>query len=306
MKLVRHRGRSIVCGGMALGLATATCLAELKTFTIDPARSSLRISGTFAGFNIEPQAPGSLVTSYEGTIEAEVTGSDIVFLGGSVIAALTNGNWQPAAGGAAGSAPANYGGQVVNLFVNGRAALRNVRFDLTSGVLPLNDGHYEAQELLFNFIPGGDSVIDYTYSITLGGSGNASQALYGTSPNAVSTNGTLEVRGDETELTIPVDISGALTVVSLNDVQYRFRGQLVAAAAAPAPVEIHSFHVNAGQLYFSIATVPGQSYTILGSTNLEGWSEILDQFTATETLTERTLAMPASQPQYYFRVRQGF
>jgi hypothetical protein len=285
-------------------LVAAPAWAELRTFTIDQARSSLAISGTFAGIAIEPQEPGSLVTSYTGTIEADVTGSEIVLTGGSIIAALTNGNWEPAAGGIPGVAPANYGGEVANFLVSGLAALREVRFDVTSGVLPVNGGEFNAQEVVFNFIPAATSVIDYTYSITFGSSGNGSQALVGTSMNITPTNGTLVAQGDETVLTIPVDIAGSLTVLNPNDVQYRFRGQLVGRAAASLPVQIDSFRMTPGQLHFMITTTTDQSYTILGSTNPIDWPEIIDQFTATNSLSERIVTLPSPLPRQYFRVRQ--
>src|SRR5688572_16328769 len=111
------------CGAV---LSVGLCLvwtpirAELVEFMIDRSQSALTISGSFSGFAIEPQATGSLMARYAGTIQAEVGGSNIQFLGGSIIAALTNGNWEPAAGGVSGTAPANYGGEVVNFFVNGK------------------------------------------------------------------------------------------------------------------------------------------------------------------------------------------
>jgi hypothetical protein len=278
--------------------------AELIQFTIDQTQSALAISGTFAGFTIEPQGPGSLMARYTGTIVAEVAGSDIQFVGGSMIVALTNGNWEPAAGGAPGAAPADYGGEVVNFLVNGKAAMRNVLLDVTSDVLPVGNGAFPAQGLQFSFIPAAASVIDYNYSLLIGGSGNGSQVLSGSSTNAISTNATVIAQGEGTVLTIPLDISGSVTVLNPNDVQYRFRGQLVARATASVPSQINSFQFSAGQLNFTIATTPGQAYTILGSTNLADWPEIIDQFTATNSLAERTVALPASLPRQYFRVRQ--
>src|ERR1051325_141036 len=86
-------------------LAWMPARAEPVQFAIDRTQSSLTVSGTFSSFAIQPQSPGSLVTSYTGTIEADVSSSTIAFVGGSVVAALTNGNWEPAAGGASGTAP---------------------------------------------------------------------------------------------------------------------------------------------------------------------------------------------------------
>jgi len=278
--------------------------AQSRGFTVDPSQSSLTISGTFSGFDIAPQAPGSLTTSYGGTIEAEVTDSSIWFWGGSVIAAQTNGIWEPGQGGFSGDAPADYGGQVVNPLVNGKAALRNVIFDVVSDVLTVNGGKFDSLGLQFNFVPSFNSVIDFAYSLTIGDPGNGSQVLTGMLTNSATTNATLVTQGEQTVLIIPVDISGSVTVVNPNDVQYRFRGTLVARSTAPAPPQINSFQVSPGALTFSIATTPGQAYTILGSTNLTDWLMIIDQFTATNGTTDRTVTQPAVLPQQYFRVRQ--
>lgn len=278
--------------------------ADLRQFTVDESQSSLTISGTFAGFDIEPQSPGSLKTSYGGIIEAEVTSTNILFLGGSMIAARTNGNWQPASGGTAGSAPANYGGQVVNLLVTGKAALRDVLLDVTSEELAVSGGTFSSQGLQFRFIPNITSVIDYNYDPIIGDPGSGSQALTGSSTNSVSTNATLVAQGDETVLTMPVDISGSVSVANPNDVQYRFRGQLVARASMSAPLQIKSFQFSPGQLNFTIATTPGQSYAILGSTNLQDWPTVVDQFMATNHFTERMVPLPAPVPEQYFSVRR--
>jgi len=303
---MKVRSKTFSCVAMfSVGscLISTSVRAELIQFTIDQTQSALTISGTFAGFAIEPQGTGSLMARYTGTLVADVGVSDIQFVGGSIIAAITNGNWEPAAGGAQGTAPANYGGEVVNFFVNGKAALREVRFDLTSDVLSVSAGAFTAHALSFNFAPAANSVIDYSYSSAFGSSGSGSQVLAGASTNATSTNGTLIAQGNESVLTIPVDISGSLTV-NLNEVQYRFRGQLVGRAAASAPVQITSFQLIPGQLSFMIATTPAQSYTIFGSSNLMDWPEIIDQFTATNSLSERTVGLPFPLPQQYFRVRR--
>src|SRR3954452_2482132 len=79
-------------------------------FTIDPLSSSLSLSGTVAGFALTQQGPGSLTTTYSGSINADFDSSTIQFNSAAAAAAI-NGNWQPLPGGGSGSAPANYGGQ---------------------------------------------------------------------------------------------------------------------------------------------------------------------------------------------------
>ena len=56
-----------------------------------------------------------MTTKISGTIKADVTSSNITFVGGSAMVALTNGNWQPGRAGTAGSAPANYGVKLMSM-----------------------------------------------------------------------------------------------------------------------------------------------------------------------------------------------
>src|SRR5204863_251388 len=97
------------------------------------------------------QGPGSLTTRYAGTIGTDLSYTTIVFVGGSQIVGVTNGNWEPGPSGVAGTAPANYGGEVVNFFVNGKAAVRDILLDLTSGSLTVSNGIFPSQDLEFTF-----------------------------------------------------------------------------------------------------------------------------------------------------------
>src|SRR6266446_2412123 len=303
---MKPRSRSSICWNTIAMLCSLNAIgrAELKTFTIDQTQSVLTISGTFSGFAIEQQGPGSLTTRYAGTIETDLSDTAIAFVGGSQIVGVTNGNWEPGPSGVAGTAPANYGGEVVNFFVNGKAAVRDILLDLTSGSLTVSNGIFPSQGLEFAFPFTATTAFDYTYSITLGASGSGRQPFTGILTNTVSTNATLNSQGAELVLTIPVDIAGAASVQSPNDLQYRLRGQLVARSAASVPLRINSFQLSSGQLGFTIATTPGQSFTILASTNLTDWPATVDQFTATNDLTVRIVALPASRSQQFFRVRQ--
>jgi hypothetical protein len=288
---------AMLCGLNTIGRA------ELKTFTIDQTQSVLTISGTFSGFAIDPQGPGSLTTHYTGTMETDLSDTTIAFVGGSQIAGVTNGNWEPGPSGVAGTAPADYGGEVVNFFVNGKAAVRNILLDLISDPLTVSNGIFPSQGLEFTFPFTASTAFDYNYS-TLGASGSGRQPFAGILTNAVNTNATLNAQGAELVLTLPVDIAGTASVQNPNDLQYRLQGQLVARSAAPVPLRINSFQLSSGQLGFTLATTPGQSFTILASTNLTDWLTPVDQFTATNNPTVRTVALPAAPPQQFFRVRQ--
>ncbi|HOP97219.1 MAG TPA: hypothetical protein PL064_05865 [Thermogutta sp.] len=125
--------------------------AEVTVFTIDQAQSSLTISGTLLGNPLQEQAPGSLTTDYFGTIVADVTDTTIEFVGGSEIRANDSGTWQPAEGGEAGSAPANYGAQASLLFISGVAALRHIVLDVASPPLPITGGTFPSESMTFSF-----------------------------------------------------------------------------------------------------------------------------------------------------------
>jgi len=281
-------------------LVPTTVRGELKTFALDATNSSVSISGSFAGTAFQQQGTGSLTTKYSGTIEADVTSSNITFIGGSAIVGLNSGNWQPGLGGVAGSAPANYGMKETVLLTTVMAAVRYTLLDVTSSALTVTGGSFSGQGLHFNYPSNSTSVLDYTYSGLLG-SGSGSQQLKGITTNNLN-NATLVIQGAKLVLTIPVDISGAATAVNPNDIQFRLRGQLVARAPVSVPLQINAFQMSPAQLTFTIATTPGQSYTILGSTNLTDWATIVDQFAATNNPTVRNVSRPAS-PLMYFRVR---
>jgi hypothetical protein len=281
-------------------LVSTTSRAELKTFALDATNSSVSISGTLAGAAFQQQGTGSLTTKFSGTIKADVTSSNITFVGGSAIVGTNSGNWQPGPGGVAGSAPANYGVKVNVLLTTAMAAVRNTLLDVTSSALTVTGGSFSGQGLHFNY-PSTNSVLDYSYSGLLG-SGSGSQQLKGVSTNNLN-NATLIVQGAELVLTIPVDNSGTATALNPNDIQYRLRGQLVARAPVSVPLQINAFQVSPGQLTFTIATTPGQSYMILGSTNLADWATIVDQFTATNNPTVRNVSRLAS-PLKFFRIRR--
>jgi hypothetical protein len=268
---------------------------------LDTNNSSLTISGTLEGTAFQQQGAGSLTTKISGTIIADVTSSNITFVGGSAIVALNSGNWQPGPGGVAGSAPANFGVKVNVLLTTVMAAVRNTLLDVTSSALTVTGGSFSGQGLHFNYPSNSTSVLDYSYSGLLG-TGSGSRPLKGVSTNTLN-DATLIIQGAQLVLTIPVDDSGTATALNPNDIQYRLRGQWVARAPVSVPLQINAFQVSSGQLTFTIATTPDQSYTILGSTNLTDWPTIVDQFTATNNPTVRNVSQPAS-PLNYFRIRQ--
>lgn len=238
-----------------------------------------------------------MTTKISGTIKADVTRSNITFVGGSAMVALTNGNWQPGLAGTAGSAPANYGVKVtVYIFITAMAAVRNAILDVTSSPLTVTGGAFPGKDLQYLFPTNSTTVLDYS----AGSLASGSDPLKNPFTNTVTANATLMVQGTQQVLTIPVDISGTKTIAP-GTVNFRLRGQLVARASVSVPLQINTFHVSPGQFTLTIATTPGQPYSILGTTNLADWTTIVDQFTATNNPTVRNI--PAS-PLQFFRVRQ--
>lgn len=116
--------------------------ATSVSYTVDPLRSSLSVSGTWYGLPIEEVSNGSLTTSYTGSIQADLTSTTIQFTGAS-LGAENSGDYRPKAHGDPGQAAANYGGIVSIPFRLLRGdvllALRDLNLGLSSpelGLLP--------------------------------------------------------------------------------------------------------------------------------------------------------------------------
>ncbi len=188
--------------------AARSALLTSGTFILDASVSSLTASGTVGGTSVQEQGPGSLITSYSGTIAADfdLDAGTIQFLPGAA-AAADSGNWQPRPGGASGSEPANYGGQgTVPPFFFGHVAVRDLVFSvLTDQPIPLTpagEGVYafdSTQTLAINVGSG-----DYNIS----GLGSGRVDLTGmTGPNTAAP-GTLQDFGDGTYgLTVPIEFT---------------------------------------------------------------------------------------------------
>ena len=81
---------------------------QRMVLTLDPARSSVTLSGNVGGSMMRQQGTGSLTTRYSGGVILDYApGVSVQFLPGGVVSAGNSGNWQPRAAGVAGSAPAN-------------------------------------------------------------------------------------------------------------------------------------------------------------------------------------------------------
>ena len=195
-------------------------------FTIDPAQSSISLTGSVVGFPILEQATGSLVTKFSGTINADVTATIILFTGASGIVAQDSGNWNPKTGGTAGSASANYGGKASAGFATALAAIRNAQFDVTSLPLALTGSSFPSTALLFRFLTNSAGAIDYSVSGFFPKKGGI--PLAGLATNRVTTQATLITSGNIQTLTIPIVADFFFDLLSTADTALTISGQIVA------------------------------------------------------------------------------
>jgi hypothetical protein len=267
-------------------------------FTIDNSQTEVTIAGKVAGSTFSAQGPGSLTTSYSGTVNADVTGSTIQFTGESSINALTNGVWQPAAGGGSGSAPADYGAAAtIDGFFTVDAALRNMVFDLTSPALTMNSGSFDGSSLIFSFITN-TATFDYNSSVKSG-----SFNLNGYSTNTLVSGATVSTNAGVRMLTIQINTQFPFTVISANDSYIDLTGQLVATnAVATAPPVIGSITINNQNVAVTTENTTAQSLLQI-STDLATWSA------APVTVTTNGLGMivftsPVTGPYAFYRVQQ--
>jgi hypothetical protein len=224
---------ALTAGSVVVGLHSAR--AQTATFQIDPAASSLTVSGTALGAPIQPQDPGSLTTTYRGPLFVQLTPDTIHLPGGSAVAANNNGSWQPLPGGMPGSAPANYGGRVVILFTNSFAAVRDAVFDGTTPAPFALEGSGNTRAF--------SSGIDFTatsgqidYNSPLAGSG--SNPIAGsTATNQAGTAASLHVSAGSAgfasaALTLPVSFSITTELGTFGQGVFNFNGSTTARASA--------------------------------------------------------------------------
>src|SRR4051812_40000238 len=216
------------------------CLAHVgelraieRDFGIITNQSSIALSGTvttaLGTAPIQAQGPGSLTTTYSGTIKTDREPGTLAFLTGSTIDANVNGSWKPLSDGSDGSAPADYGAKATYLFVlTTNFAGRDLVAGLTSGAIPIDaTGHVDLSTTTVQFVsgnlayrgPGGDPV--GTASIAgaeslLSGSGSLT---YVTQASQVTET-----------LTLPVSATFVLQPDTSTTVNLTLTGQLVGTA----------------------------------------------------------------------------
>jgi len=279
-----------VLRGIALSLLTGVLWFSASpmsgapvVFTVDSTNSVITESGqiVISGLTIPfaEQGPGSLTTHYSGTLLVYLAPPALQFPGGSMIVALTNGDWQPAAGGAAGSAPADLGGRIdISLGIFGKgtgfSAGRNIKLDLASQTLALTNSNFDASQLNVSYITNSPPVPTFDFRLTGTGlvtSTNGSTPLAGTFTNGTAA-ALLESTAGLLKLTIPVNVTNISQFMSPDDTTTVLQGQIIATAPASAwsfPLRIDT---SGGQATLTWPSLAGQTFIVKASTNLQDWS----------------------------------
>lgn len=264
-------------------------------FTIDSSQSRITLSGEVAGYAFTAQGPGSLTAAYEGNINATISSSTIQFTGSSMITAVTNGVWKPAAGGATGSAPADYGAQVtIPLLGTGYGAGRNIVLDMTSLLLTLTQSNFDSSQLVVSLVTNSSPVFDYRIALQSG-----SIPLSGGFTNSIATGSFIGTNGDLLRLVVQVNT----TLSDTNNDTMILTGEIVATNSLSAftPPVITGVAATNQNLVLTVSNATPQS-RLLSSTNLMTWSP------ASSTIGTNSgfivFTTPMSGPYTFYRVQK--
>ena len=255
------------------------CQAASVQFTIDSSQTQVTLSGTAAGLKVEPQGEGSLTTSFEGIVVAEVTENTIQFVGGSQIDGVINGNWRPMANGVSGMAPADFGAKAGGGLLGGDGALRDLFLDLESdAAVPLNQGQFKADGLRFLFPDSAPSAFDYRVTV-LFSIESGRELLAGYATNSIATAGTLTTQDNLQVLEIPIAASITFELLNPNDSSLTISGKL--RATRPVEVEpelvVGPVQLNPdGTLTFTWSGGADAGTEIQSTTDLANWSKVAD------------------------------
>lgn len=278
--------------------------AEVKTFVIDPSQSSLAIvDGEVAGVAALRQGDDSWTTSYSGTIAADVSGGSISFRGGSIISANNSGQWAPAVGGVAGTAPANYGVQTqVNAFgAPNPTALRNLVFDMAGAPIALVGESFPPDTLEFSFPANSTATADYTWAVPFS-RGRGTGQFSGKSINTVGLAAALSVEGNELLLKIPARFSITVPIddfpfEDFRSATFQIQGQLIARSPniiTLPPISLTARFVAGGfEIHFTPALKAAGS--VEAASSLSGvWTSIQDAASGATSVLIETARLPDS------------
>lgn len=287
---------------LILSAAAAFCCAlflagprqcHAAVFAINSTQSQISLTGTIEGFGLSPQGTGSLTAAYHGNLNATLSGSTIQFTGGSTIAAIVSGNWEPKSGGVLGTAPADYGGKISVPFVGtGYGAARNLVLDLTSPALTVTGGSFNSSQMTLLLATNADPVMDYNSPF-----GTGTEPLSGTAMNTDSAS-SISTNGSTRQLEIHIDT----TLTEPDNTKLTLTGLVVATnAIVLGPPEIFRFTAAGGNLALTVTNAMAGA-RLYGSTNLVTWNPAGGTVTTNGGFLIFTV--PMSQPGEFFRVQQ--
>lgn len=229
------------------------------TFTIDTAGTFIDIGGSVFLVPLEEQSPGSLHGLFTGTVNVNLTGNTLDFVGGSVIDAIEKpGPFEP------GNLPADAAGQIPLL--EAVAALRNVKFDFTSGAITVApDGSFAANGITITATAG-------TFEFILEDPGFIN-VVGTTAVNEHAGLASLQFVGNRLELFVPIFVDVQLApgaIMTLN-------GQLLAYIDVPKVGDFDDFYeidVHAGDTIDLGTRTPLDG--LAGLNALDPYLEVLD------------------------------
>jgi len=272
------------------------CAGRAATFEVDPAQSSITLSGTVAALPLREQSPGSLTTKLGGSLNVNLAADQIQIVDG-LLDAETSGEWRPGVAGAAGSAPADFGALALSFLGTIYGALRDIAVTAASPAVPLSAGVFDTSSIVFSFPPNSKASLDYSAGLL----GTGGQPLGGNAKNQTATTGAISSPGGRTSITITVDATFTFDVFSEDDAILRIVGQLVALEAqAPSVPRITSIEIINAQARVTVENVLETS--LLQSTaNFAAWSNTSPEVTVLSP-TSRAYTLPASAKSAFFRV----
>ena len=275
--------------------------AAVVQFTIDSAQTQVTMSGTAAELTIAEQGPGSLTTSFEGNVVAEVNDDSLRFVGGGRIEGVTNGDWSPMAFGETGTEPANFGARAGSGLISGTGALRDLLLDLESETaVPLNQGEFNADGLLFQFPEDAPSAFDYRVTVFFS-TESGRELLAGYATNQITTAGTLTTQGNTQVLHIPIEASIVFELLNPADSTLTITGQLRATRELEPTqgIVIGPIRVEDQTLNFEWTGATQVAVEIQSTTDLEDWIKVADVPPGTTSWS-----VPAGAGIEFFRIFQ--
>jgi hypothetical protein len=269
--------RRITLVTLAAGMLQFSQAVEVE-FVIDPAQTHVTLSGTAAGLTVAEQGAGSLTTSFEGTVVADIAVDALRFVGGSRIEGVTNGVWSPKAFGEAGTEPADFGAQASGGLITGTAALRELLLDLESETaMPLSQGQFNADGLLFRFPEDAPSAFDYRVTVFIITESDRG-LLAGYATNRIAAMGTLTTEENSQVLHVPIEASIVFELLDPGDSTLTITGQLRATRTLEVDpvIVIGSVQFSEGSLRFEWSGAAAQAHRIERTTDLVTWTPVAD------------------------------